>query len=116
MIGEYPRHQRFITDVSLNYYGLCTQHSDVRTLDLRVVVVIEIVQNHDLLTGRNQTRGQATADKPCTTCDKCRHYPSLACGAAFTNPGALQSTLDKVLITHEQAEYYKSRAALGNCH
>ncbi len=51
---------------------------NVRMLDLRIVEIIEIIENDDLMPARKQLFGKMRADKTGPTCDENSHGAKLA--------------------------------------
>jgi hypothetical protein len=60
-----------------NGYVFC-ETSDVRVLDLRVVEIIEIIQDDDFMPHIEQLLGKMRPDKAGTACDQDSHGAKLA--------------------------------------
>jgi hypothetical protein len=57
---------------------VCCETSDVRVLDLRVVEIIEIIQDDDFMPHIEQLLGKMRPDKAGAACDQDSHGVNLA--------------------------------------
>ena len=70
MARERVHHHRVIADVAADDLDLAAQASEVVFLHCRIVVVVEIIEDHDLIFGGDQGFTKMRADEPCTTGDE----------------------------------------------
>ena len=62
--GEGPLDQDGIADVTLDYLHLGREGSHVGTLDRRIVVVIEVIEDRDVVTVTQERLHKVRTDEP----------------------------------------------------
>jgi hypothetical protein len=76
--AKYSSHRVVLSKIDVaNGYVFC-KISNVRVLDLRIVKIIEIVQDDDFMPASEQLLNQMRPDKAGTACDQDSHGAKLA--------------------------------------
>jgi hypothetical protein len=70
---KHSSHRVVLSKINVANRYVFRETSDVRVLDLRIVKIIEIVQNDDFMANAEQLLYQVRPDKPGATCDQDSH-------------------------------------------
>jgi hypothetical protein len=76
--AKHSSHRVVLAKIDVANGYVFSETSDVRSLDLRIVEIVEIVKNDHFMPDGEQLLSQMRPDKACTACDQDSHGAKLA--------------------------------------